>query len=194
MGPRPVHIPDLRAPRRCRAATMTAWRAGVEYRTGGPLPIGTSSRAPLCPRGSATKPSTARYPNSKFNGLQVWGSYAGALLIQSNFVPKGYVAVVATSGPNADLNPVAVREHTTRLTKGYGIFRATGKVTRCRTASLRAALASAPGTGARLSSAKSPQAPPMPRRNDCDLTMTAPEPWRDVPPPPSRHCANPATR
>ena len=57
-------------------------------------------------------------PNADFNGLQVWGSYAGALLIQSNFVPKGYVAVVATNGPNSDLNPVAMREHTNAAYQG----------------------------------------------------------------------------
>jgi hypothetical protein len=49
-------------------------------------------------------------PAADYKGLQVWGSYAGALLIQSNFVPVGYVAVVASGGPNPDLKPVAVRE------------------------------------------------------------------------------------
>jgi hypothetical protein len=57
-------------------------------------------------------------PNADFNGLQVWGSYAGALLIQSNCVPKGYVAVVATAGANSDLNPVAMREHTNTAYQG----------------------------------------------------------------------------
>src|SRR5262245_13622103 len=46
-----------------------------------------------------------------YNGLQVWGSYASALLIQSPFVPKGYVAVVASGGPDSDNNPVGMRQH-----------------------------------------------------------------------------------
>jgi hypothetical protein len=40
-------------------------------------------------------------PTSRHNcssGLQVWGSYGGALLIQSNYVPRYYAAVVATGG------------------------------------------------------------------------------------------------
>jgi hypothetical protein len=40
-----------------------------------------------------------------------WGSYGGALAIQSNFMPNGYAAVVATGGPNSDGNPVGFREH-----------------------------------------------------------------------------------
>jgi hypothetical protein len=31
-------------------------------------------------------------------------------LIQSNFVPSGYVPVIASAGPNSDFDPVAVRE------------------------------------------------------------------------------------
>ena len=57
-------------------------------------------------------------PGTDYNGLQVWGSYAGALLIQSNFVPKGYVAVVAASGSGSDMNPVAVREHSNTAYQG----------------------------------------------------------------------------
>ena len=44
-------------------------------------------------------------PAADYNGLQVWGSYASALLIQSPFVPKGYVAVVASGGPDSDRQP-----------------------------------------------------------------------------------------
>jgi hypothetical protein len=32
-------------------------------------------------------------PNAEYNGLQDWGSYGGALLIPSNYVPRYYVAV-----------------------------------------------------------------------------------------------------
>ncbi|MCU1699402.1 MAG: hypothetical protein JWR34_5465 [Mycobacterium sp.] len=51
-------------------------------------------------------------------GLQVWGSYAGALLIQTNYIPAGWVLVVASGGPNSDLNPVAVRQHVNHCVLG----------------------------------------------------------------------------
>ena len=50
-------------------------------------------------------------PPDKFNNLDVWGSYGGALVIKSLYVPTGYVAAVATGGPNSDVNPVGFREH-----------------------------------------------------------------------------------
>lgn len=47
----------------------------------------------------------------EFNGLPVTGSYGPAWLIQTEYVPAGYVAVVATGGPDSQLNPIAVRQH-----------------------------------------------------------------------------------
>jgi hypothetical protein len=93
------------------AATMTAWRAGVEYRTGGPLPRWDFIPSALMPAWISDETIHGSVPNADFHGLQCHGSYAGALLIQSNFVPKGWVAVVASGGPDSDINPVAVREH-----------------------------------------------------------------------------------
>jgi len=95
------------------SATMTAWRAGVEYRTGGPLPKWDFIPSALMPAWISDETIHGPVPAADYNGLQVWGSYAGALLIQSNFVPKGYVAVVVSGGPNDDLNPVAMREQPT---------------------------------------------------------------------------------
>jgi hypothetical protein len=43
--------------------------------------------------------------------FDVSGSYGGALVIKSYYVPSGYVAVVATGGPNDSGNPVGFREH-----------------------------------------------------------------------------------
>jgi hypothetical protein len=45
------------------------------------------------------------------NGLEVWGSYGGALVIKSYYVPSGYAAVIATDGPNGSANPVGFRQH-----------------------------------------------------------------------------------
>lgn len=46
-----------------------------------------------------------------FNGLPCQGSYGPALLIESSYIPAGYVAVVASGGPDAQTNPIGVREH-----------------------------------------------------------------------------------
>ncbi|MCT7656833.1 hypothetical protein [Mycobacterium deserti] len=42
--------------------------------------------------------------------IPVLGSYGEALVIQSDYVPSGYIAVVATYGPNSDRNVVGFRE------------------------------------------------------------------------------------
>lgn len=46
-----------------------------------------------------------------FNGLPCAGSYGPALLIESSYIPAGYVAVVASGGPNSEKNAIGVREH-----------------------------------------------------------------------------------
>ena len=49
--------------------------------------------------------------SQKVRGLQVLGSYGDAWLIQSHYVPSGYVIVAATGGLDSDMNPVGFREH-----------------------------------------------------------------------------------
>ncbi len=100
------------------AAAMTSWRAGVEYRTGGPLPKHDFIPSALMPAWISAEQVHGPIPAADYNGLQVWGSYASALLIQSAFVPKGYVAVVASGGPDADHNPVGFRQHSNRAYTG----------------------------------------------------------------------------
>ena len=47
----------------------------------------------------------------EFGGLEISGSYGPAWIAPSYYIPAGYVAVVATGGPNSSLNPVAFRQH-----------------------------------------------------------------------------------
>lgn len=63
-------------------------------------------------------------PPVDFNGLQVQGSYGDAWLIESHYVPAGYVIVAATGGLDSDMNPVGFRQHRTRVIKDCAIFRA----------------------------------------------------------------------
>ncbi|MEN3220703.1 hypothetical protein PUR22_07635 [Mycolicibacterium porcinum] len=89
---------------------MTAWRAGVEVTTG------VEPKFDFIVSSSAPAFLTAEHvegtkPPAEYNGLPVLGSYGGAFVVQSYFIPKGYAALVASGGPNSDNNPVAVREH-----------------------------------------------------------------------------------
>lgn len=89
---------------------LTTWRAGVEYAAGKKAKFDfiVSSNAPAYLTNLEIRGSV---PPPEFNGLKVIGSYGGALVIESYFLPKGYVAVVATGGPNAPTNVIGFREH-----------------------------------------------------------------------------------
>lgn len=53
-----------------------------------------------------------------FNGLKVQGSYGPVWVIQSDFIPAGYFAVVATYGANSSDNVIGFREHPQRQYQG----------------------------------------------------------------------------
>lgn len=50
-------------------------------------------------------------PPDNLAGVPVQGSYGNAWLIESNVIPAGYFAVVASSGPDSTDNAVARRMH-----------------------------------------------------------------------------------
>jgi hypothetical protein len=113
-----VQLLILANPLDVEAATMTAWRAGVEYRSGAPLPKWDFIPSALMPAWVSAETIHGPIPSAEYNGLQVWGSYGGALLIQSNYCPRGYAAVVASGGPNSDSAPVGFREHVNPAYRG----------------------------------------------------------------------------
>lgn len=59
---------------------------------------------------------------AEFAGLPVSGSYGPAWVIESHYLPAGYIAVVATGGPNSSLNPVAFRQHANPAYQGLRII------------------------------------------------------------------------
>ena len=96
---------------------IQGWRAGEESRpkegaeTTGPkakFSFIPSIAAPpyLTPDNLVGTPAPAQ-----FGGLNVLGSYGPAYVVENNFVPSGYVAVIATNGPGSVFNPVGVRQH-----------------------------------------------------------------------------------
>lgn len=56
------------------------------------------------------------------DGLKIAGSYGPAWLTESRFVPAGYVLLVASGGPDSDLNPVGFREHANVLYQGLRLI------------------------------------------------------------------------
>jgi hypothetical protein len=92
------------------SSEISSWRAGVEYRTG-QVPQHDFIPSALMPAYISNEFIHGPTPASDYQGLHVWGSYANALVIQTNFIPANYAVVLATGGPNSDANPVGFREH-----------------------------------------------------------------------------------
>ncbi|MFT3663321.1 MAG: hypothetical protein QM809_18735 [Gordonia sp. (in: high G+C Gram-positive bacteria)] len=102
------------------AETISTFRAGLETN-------GVESKYDFIP--SATAPAYLTAENvvgkvapGEFGGLEVLGSYGPAWIIPSYYLPAGYVAVVATGGPNSNLNPIAFRQHANSAYRGLRII------------------------------------------------------------------------
>ncbi len=59
---------------------------------------------------------------AEWGGLPVLGSYGPAYVISSAFMPRGYVAIVASAGPNAAGNPIGLRSHVNPAYQGLRII------------------------------------------------------------------------
>ena len=99
------------------AEDMTFWRAGVEYATG-KKPKWDFIPSQAAPAYFTTEHLVGAVSPADFNGLRVLGSYGDAWLIESHYVPAGYVIVAATGGHDSDMNPVGFREHVNPAYKG----------------------------------------------------------------------------
>lgn len=115
-----VHPEDV------EASLMTSWRAGVEYRTGGPLPKFDFIVSPNAPAYLSAEEVHGEKPPADYNGVPVLGSYAGALVIQSYLVPKGWATIFATGGQNSTDNVVGLREHKKADYRGLRIIAGLG--------------------------------------------------------------------
>jgi hypothetical protein len=89
---------------------ISAWRANVEVATNEAAQWDFIPSA-IMPAWISNEEIHGTPPDAEFNGLEVWGSYGGALVIKSYYVPNGYAAAVATDGPNGSANPVGFRQH-----------------------------------------------------------------------------------
>lgn len=107
---------------------VATWRAGEESRPKeGAEASGPIAKHDFIP--SAGAPAYLLPDNvigevapKEFGGLPVSGSYGPVWVIESEFVPVGYAAVVATSGANASGNVIAVRSHKNTAYQGLRLI------------------------------------------------------------------------
>jgi hypothetical protein len=57
-----------------------------------------------------------------YNNLQIAGSWGDVWVAEHGYVPPGYVVMVATGGPNSDLNPISIREHANPVHQGLRLI------------------------------------------------------------------------
>ncbi|WP_236595293.1 hypothetical protein [Mycobacterium intracellulare] len=91
---------------------IQSWRAGEPSRPDGPDALydfipAVDAPPFITPSGELVG---KQVPGEIWN-VKVQGSYGEALLVQSDFIPSGYVSVVATYGPGSLYNVIGFREH-----------------------------------------------------------------------------------
>lgn len=92
------------------AQAIQSWRAGVVNANSQKASfdfVYSSLAIPFL----TTEHIVGEIPPAEFGGLEVQGSYGGAFLVQTDYVPQGWFAVVSTSGPGSKANPFAIRQH-----------------------------------------------------------------------------------
>lgn len=112
---------------------IATWRAGEESRA----PVNPETTGPIARYDFIPSTDAPPYLTDKnivgavapadLNGLRVLGSYGVAWVIDTELIPAGYVAVVATGGPGSQANPVAFREHTMPDYRGLRLIPGAGR-------------------------------------------------------------------
>lgn len=93
------------------SAAIQTWQAGVESRPSGPVATFSFVPSVNAPAIFTDKTIIGAQAPEQFNGLEVLGSYGRAWLIESQMIPQGYFALVATAGADNPNNVIAFREH-----------------------------------------------------------------------------------
>jgi hypothetical protein len=101
-----------------QAEVVSTFKAGVENSTG---IIAKHDYIPSAGAPAYLQPDNivGQVAPESYNGLAVQGSYGSVWLIQSDFIPEDYFAVVATYGPNSPDNAIGFREHTNAAYRGF---------------------------------------------------------------------------
>ncbi|MCV7029083.1 hypothetical protein [Mycobacterium sherrisii] len=100
-----------------QAEVVSQWKAGVES---APDIVARHDYIPSAGAPAYLQPENivGQVAPESFNGLKVQGSYGQTWIIQSDFIPEDYFAVVATYGANSSDNLIGFREHPQRQYQG----------------------------------------------------------------------------
>lgn len=100
-----------------QAEVVSQWKAGEQSATG---IIAKHDYIPSAGAPAYFSPDeiVGQVAPESYNGLKVQGSYGPVWVIQSDFVPEDYFAVVATYGANSPNNAIGFREHPQRQYQG----------------------------------------------------------------------------
>ncbi|MDO0975158.1 hypothetical protein [Mycolicibacterium frederiksbergense] len=93
-----------------QAEEVSQWKAGEESATG---VVAKNSYIPSAGAPAYLQPDNivGQVAPDSYNGLKIQGSYGPTWIIQSDFIPENYFAVVATYGPNHPDNLMGFRQH-----------------------------------------------------------------------------------
>lgn len=100
-----------------QAEVVSQFKAGVELN--GATPKHDYIPSAGAPAYLTTETIVGQVAPESFNGLPVQGSYGPVWVIQSDFIPDGHFAVVATYGPNSPNNAIGFREHVQAQYRGF---------------------------------------------------------------------------
>ena len=92
------------------SAAVQTWRNGVESRAGGPLAKHDWVPATTAPPHYSADVLVGQAASGDFSGVEVLGTYGYVKLIETPYVPAGFIAVVASGGNNTPLNCIGFRQ------------------------------------------------------------------------------------
>ena len=104
------------------SAAVQTWRNGVESRAGGPLAKHDWVPATTAPPHYSADVLVGQAASGDFSGVEVLGTYGYVKLIETPYVPAGFIAVVASGGNNSPLNCIGFRQDPDPAMQGLRII------------------------------------------------------------------------
>ena len=89
---------------------IQSWRKGEESRPSGPTAKYDFVHSSVAPPYFSAERIIGEEAPAEIYGVKVWGSYGRGYLLESNYVPAGYVIVAASGGPDSVDNVCALRQ------------------------------------------------------------------------------------
>jgi hypothetical protein len=87
------------------------WKCGVESRPGGPIAKHDWVPSVTAPPHYSADVLVGQAVSGDFSGVDVLGTYGYVRLVETPYVPAGYIAVVASGGNDSPVNCIGFRQH-----------------------------------------------------------------------------------